>query len=274
MRAKWPVQTGKYIILIVTTLVIAYPIFLMIISSFKSQLEIFTSPLGLPKSFSFENYTTVWEKVNFSGYFWNSLLVSISSVFIVIFVSSLAGFYLARFKFKWNPFVLFFFMIGLMLPMKLAIIPLYLIMRDFGLLNNLLSLIAVYVAGGIPFAVFLFYGFFRTLPKDLEQSARMDGCNEFQVYYKIVLPLMKPSIAIVGIVNLVNVWNDFFYPLIFIRDEALRTIPLGMLTLFGEYDTQWNLLFAGLTISSLPLLIAFLFASRTFIDGLTSGAVK
>ncbi|GAA0330484.1 carbohydrate ABC transporter permease [Bacillus carboniphilus] len=274
MRAKWPIQTGKYLILILTTLIIAYPIFLMIMSSFKSQLEIFTSPLGLPKSFSLENYVTVWEKVNFSGYFWNSLIVSVSSVFIVIFVSSLAGFYLARFQFKWNPFILFFFMIGLMLPMKLAIIPLYLIMKDLGLLNTLYSLIAVYVAGGIPFAVFLFYGFFRTLPKDLEQSARMDGCNEFQVYYKIVLPLMKPSIAIVGIVNLVNVWNDFFYPLIFIRDEALRTIPLGMLTLFGEYDTQWNLLFAGLTLSSLPLLIAFLFASRTFIDGLTSGAVK
>lgn len=103
-------------------------------------------------------------------------------------------------------------MIGLMLPMKLAIIPLYLIMRDFGLLDTHYSLIAVYVAGGIPFAVFLFYGFFKTLPKDLEQSARLDGCNDFQVYYKIVLPLMKPSIAIVGIVNLVNVWNDFFIP--------------------------------------------------------------
>lgn len=256
------------------TMVTFYPIFLMIISSFKTKLEIFTSPLGLPKKFSFENYAIVWDKVNFSGYLWNSLVVSIISVSIVIFVSSLAGFYLARYKFKWNPFVLFFFMIGLMLPMKLAIIPLYLIMMDFGLLDSLLSLIVVYVAGGIPFAVFLFYGFFSTLPKDLEQSARLDGCTDFQVYYKIVLPLMKPSIAIVGIINLVNVWNDFFYPLIFIRSEESRTIPLGMLTLFGEYDTDWNLLFAGLTISSLPLLIAFIFASRAFIDGLTSGAVK
>ncbi|MET3695757.1 binding-protein-dependent transport system inner membrane component [Bacillus oleivorans] len=143
-----------------------------------------------------------------------------------------------------------------------------------GLLNSLLSLIFVFVAGGISFAIFLFYGFFRTLSKDLEQAARIDGCNDFQIYYKIVLPLMKPPIAIVGIVHLVNVWNDFFYSLIFIRSEELRTIPLGMLTLFGEYDTEWNLLFAGLTISSLPLLIAFLFASRTFIEGLTSGAVK
>lgn len=274
MRPKWYIQLMKYIALLIVTIVIFYPIFLMIISSFKSKMEIFTAPLQLPESFNLENYLIVWEKVNFSGYFWNSLVVSFFSVFIVLFVSSLAGFYLARYHFKWNPLILFFFMIGLMLPMKLAIIPLYLLMMKLGLLDTLLSLILVYVAGGIPFAVFLFYGFFSTLSKDLEQSARLDGANDFQVYYKIVLPLMKPSIAIVGIINLVNVWNDFFYPLIFIRSVEYRTIPLGMLTLFGEYDTEWNLLFAGLTISSLPLLIAFLFASRTFIDGITQGAVK
>lgn len=274
MKPNKIVQTVKYAILIVATLVFLYPIFLMIMSSFKTKLELFTSPLGLPESFTMENYAMVWDKVNFSGYLLNSVLVSSISVFIVIFVSSLAGFYLARYNFKWNPFILFFFMIGLMLPMKLAIIPLYLLMMNLGLLDTIFSLIAVYVAGGIPFAVFLFYGFFRTVPKDLEHSARLDGANDFQVYLKIVLPLMKPSISIVAIVNLVNVWNDFFYPLIFIRSDEFRTVPLGMLTLFGEYDTEWNLLFAGLTISSLPLLIAFLFASRTFIDGLTQGAVK
>lgn len=274
MKSKWYIQLFKYIVLIFGSLVILYPIFLMIISSFKSKLELFSTPLSLPKDFGLENYIIVWEKVNFSGYFWNSLVVSFFSVTIVLFVSSLAGFYLARYDFKWNPLILFFFMIGLMLPMKLAIIPLFMLMMNLGLLDTLYSLIAVYVAGGIPFAVFLFYGFFRTVPKDLEQSARLDGCNDFQVYYKIILPLMKPSIAIVGIINLVNVWNDFFYPLIFIKSEEFRTIPLGMLTLFGEYDTDWNLLFAGLTISSLPLLIAFLFASRTFIDGMVEGAVK
>jgi len=274
LRTKWPIQSIKYIILAMMTILISYPILLMINSSFKPKLEIMMSPFSLPKNFSFENYRVVWEKVNFSGYIWNSVIVSGVSVIVVIFVSSLAAYYLSRYSFKWNSFVLFFFMIGLMLPMKLAIIPLYLLMRNFQLLDTHFSLIAVYVAGGIPFAVFLFYGFFRTLPKDLEQSARLDGCNDFQVYYKIMLPLMKPPIAIVGIVNLVNVWNDFFYPLIFIKADELRTIPLGMLTLFGEYDTEWNLLFAGLTISSLPLLIAFIFASRLFIEGLTSGALK
>lgn len=237
-------------------------------------MDIFTSPLSLPNSLSLENYKAVWEVVDFSSYIWNSLIVSAASVFIVLFVSSMAGYYLSRYTFKWNPFILLFFMIGLMLPMRLAVIPLYMMMMNLGLLDSLFSLIFVYVAGGIPFAVFLFYGFFRTVPRALEDSARLDGCNDFQIYYRIVLPLMKPAISIVAIINLLNVWNDFFYPLIFIRDDALKTIPLGMLTLFGEFDTQWNLLFAGLTISSLPMLIAFLFASRQFMDGLTEGAVK
>ena len=267
-------QSFKYIVLLFFAFVFLYPVFIMIMSSFKTNLEIFTEPLSLPKSFSLDNYKEVWNVVNFSDYVWNSIFVSFATVFIVLLVASMAGFYLSRYKFKWNPYILFFFMIGLMLPMRLAIIPLYITMLNLGLLNTPFSLIFVYVAGGIPFAVFIFYGFFRTVPHALEESARLDGCNDFQVYYKIVLPLMRPAISIVAIVNLVNVWNDFFYPLIFIRSEELKTIPLGMLTLFGEYDTQWNLLFAGLTISSLPMIIAFLFLSRQFMEGLTQGALK
>lgn len=246
----------------------------MIMSSFKTNIDIFASPLSLPKALSLDNYVEVWHAVKFSDYIWNSVIVSGCAVFTILFVSSLAGFYLSRYSFKWNGYILFFFMIGLMLPMKLAIIPLYLIMMNLHLQDTLASLIFVYIANGIPLAVFVFFGFFRTIPKALEDSARLDGCNEFQIYYRITLPLMKPAISIIGIVQLEKVWNDFFYPLIFIRTEELKTIPLGIMSLFGEFDTQWNLLFAGLTISSLPMLIAFLFASRQFIEGLTSGAVK
>lgn len=274
MKTNPLLQIIKYVVLALFTFVFGYPIFLMIVSSFKENAEIFTNPLSLPTSFNLDNYIEVWEVVNFSNYIVNSIIVSSASVFIVLFVSSLAGYYLSRYRFKWNPYLLAFFMIGLMLPMKLAVIPLYMTMLKLGLVDTLFALIFIYVAGGIPFAVFLFYGFFRTVPRALEDSARLDGCNDFQVYYRIVLPIMKPAISIVGIVNLINVWNDFFYPLIFIRTDSLSTIPLGMLTLFGEYDTQWNLLFAGLTLSSLPMIIAFLFASRQFMDSLTEGAVK
>ncbi|CAJ1004273.1 MULTISPECIES: carbohydrate ABC transporter permease [Bacillales] len=267
-------QFAKYLVLLVFSVLMLYPVFLMIASSFKSNLEILTSPLGLPASLSLENYKLVWEKVNFGAYVWNSVYVSGLSVLLILFLSSLAAFYLSRYPFRWNPYVLFFFMLGLMLPMKLAILPLYMIMLQLKLLDTLTSLVILYVAGGIPFAVFVFYGFFKTLPTELDQSARLDGCNGFQVYWKIILPLMKPPLATVGIVHLIGVWNDFFYPLIFLKSEELSTIPLGVLTLFGEYDTEWNLLFASLTISSLPMIVAFLFASKQFIEGLTSGAIK
>lgn len=267
-------QFAKYLILSLFSLAVLYPFFLMISSSLKSNLEILTSPLGLPSRFTLENYIQVWEKVSFGKYVWNSVYVSGLSVFLILFISSLAAFYLSRFPFRWNAFILFFFLVGLMLPMKLAILPLYMIMLQLNLLDTLTSLVILYVAGGIPFAVFVFYGFFRTLPTELDQSARLDGCNSFQVYYKIILPLMKPPLATVAIVQLIGVWNDFFYPLIFLKSEELSTIPLGVLTLFGEYDTEWNLLFASLTISSLPMIVAFLFASRQFIEGLTSGAIK
>ncbi|WNC15377.1 carbohydrate ABC transporter permease [Brevibacillus brevis] len=265
---------AKYLVLLLFSFLALYPIFLMIISSFKSNMEILTSPLGLPHSLAGANYAEVWERVNFGAYVWNSVYVSALSVFFILFLSSLAAFYLSRYPFRWNPYVLFFFMLGLMLPMKLAILPLHMIMLDLHLLDTLTSLVILYVAGGIPFGVFVFYGFFKTLPTELDQSARLDGCNGFQVYYKIILPLMKPALATVGIVHLIGVWNDFFYPLIFLKSEELSTIPLGVLTLFGEYDTEWNLLFASLTISSLPMIIAFLFASKQFIEGLTSGAIK
>jgi raffinose/stachyose/melibiose transport system permease protein len=274
MRTKWYYQLIKYSILLFFTFIFLYPMFLMISNSFKSNIEILKSPLGLPTNFSLENYITVWHTINFQDYTLNSVYVTSISVFIILFVSSLAAYYLARYPFKWNAYILFFFMIGLMIPMKLAVLPLYLIFLKLGLLDTIAALVIVYVAGGIPLAVFVFYSFFKTLPNEFEQAARIDGCNEFQVYFKIVLPLMKAPIATLGIINLINVWNDFFFPLIFIRSAELRTIPLGILTLFGEYDTEWNLLFAGLTISSLPMLIAFLIASKQFMEGITSGAIK
>ena len=264
----------KYTVLLFFTFVSLYPIFLMIISSFKTKREISTSPLGFPNEISLRNFIDVWNKVHFDDYFLNSVFVTGTSVVVILLITSMGAFYLARYSFRWNGVILFFFMLGLMLPMKLAISPLYLQLMKLNLLDTHVGLIIVYIAGHISFAVFLFYGFFGTVPKELDQSAKIDGCSDFQVYWRIMLPLMRPAIATVAITNMISLWNDFFYPLIFIKSTSKGTIPLGMLSLFGEYDTEWHLLFAGLTLSSLPMIIAFLFASRQFIDGLTAGAIK
>ncbi|NGQ94892.1 carbohydrate ABC transporter permease [Brevibacillus sp. SYP-B805] len=255
-------------------LIALYPILLMIGSSFKTNQQIFANPLSLPTSFSFKNYAELWEAVPFADFLWNSVIVSVASVLLILLFSAMAAFYIARFSFKWNGYLYFFFLLGLMIPVKLGIVPLFLLMKKLGLLNSLWSLILIYTGSGIPISVFILTGFLRTLPVQLEEAARMDGCNNFQVFWKILLPLVRPALGTVMIINFIQAWNDFFFPLIFIQKEELKTIPVGMLSLFGEYEANWSLLFAGLTLSALPMIVVFLLASKQFMEGLTAGAVK
>lgn len=274
MNTRIGARSLQYLLAYLFALLSIYPIWLMIANSFKSTAEIYTDPLGLPASFSFTNYRKLWETVPFADYLINSIIVSAASVILTLICSSLAAFYLARFAFRWNGFLYFFFLLGLMIPIKLGIVPLFLLMKELGLLNSLWSLILLYTGSGIPLSVFILTGFLRTLPIELEEAARIDGCNHFQVFWRILLPLVRPALGTVMIINFISAWNDFFFPLIFIQKDALKTIPIGMLSLFGEYEADWSLLFAGLTLSALPMIIVFLLASKQFMEGLTAGAVK
>jgi len=147
-------------------------------------------------------------------------------------------------------------------------------MRNLNLLDTRLSLILTYSASGMPMSVFLLTGFFKTIPRELGDAARVDGCNEFQIFYKIMLPLIRPALATVTLVNFVPWWNDFFFPLLFIRSDHLKTIPLGMTIFFGQYMTDWGHLFAGMVIASIPMLVLYIIMSKQFISGITAGAVK
>ncbi|MDQ0340020.1 raffinose/stachyose/melibiose transport system permease protein [Caldalkalibacillus uzonensis] len=264
----------QYLIVFIFTLICLYPIVLMIMSSFKKNMEIFQNPFALPRSFNLEPYMKLLEQLPFFTYLLNSLIVSTVSVLLILFCGGLASFYLARFKFSWTGILFFFFLLGLMIPIKLGIVPLFMLMRNLGLTNSLWSLIFMYTATGIPISILILTEFFKTLPKGLEEAARIDGCSDWKIFWVIVLPLMRPALATVAIINFIQAWNDFFFPLIFIQEEAKKTIPVGMLSLFGEYATDWSMLFAGLTLSSLPMIIVFLLASKQFMEGLTSGAVK
>ncbi|WP_157128146.1 carbohydrate ABC transporter permease [Brevibacillus parabrevis] len=276
MRVKTNVASKaiSYVAAYVFALLSLYPIVLMILSSLKTNVEIFSSPLSLPNSFSLDTYKKLWEAVPFADFLLNSVFVSGMSVLLITVFSAMAAFYLSRFSYKWTGALYFFFIIGLMIPIKLGIVPLFLLMKNIGLLNSLWSLILIYTASGIPISVFILTGFFRTLPVELEEAARIDGCNHLQVFWRVLLPLIRPALATVVIINFIHAWNDFFFPLIFIQEEALKTIPVGMMVLFGEYETDWSLLFAGLTLSALPMIVVFLLASKQFMEGLTAGAVK
>jgi len=262
-------------VLIGYALIVLYPLLIMVASSLKTTGEIFANPLQLiPETARFVNYVDAWNQANFGTYFRNSMFVCLVSVVMILWFGSMAAYVLARFSFPGNRLIYLLFLAGFMIPVRLAIVPLFVMMRDLHLLNTLWSLIVVYIAGGMPFTIFLMVSFFRHVPRDLEDAAVLDGAGPFQVYYQIMLPLVRPALATVGLFHFLNVWNDFFFPLIFIRSENLRTVPLGVSTFFGEYTNDWSLMFAALSISILPVIAVYLMASKQFIAGLTSGALK
>ena len=262
------------IILIANSFIMLAPIVIMVFSAFKTNVEIFQSPFALPDFTNFINLTKIATQTNFVRYLFNSILVTGVSIGAVLILGTMAAYAIGRYKFFGSGFILMFFLAGLTLPLKLAIIPLFMLMRDLGILNNQLSLIFVYIAMGLPTTVFIMTGFIRSLPSELEDAARMDGASEARIMWSVMLPLVRPAMVIAAIQNAVPIWNDFFFPLVFIQNDDLKTLPQGLTTFMGEYSTDYGVLFAGLTLSAAPITIVYILLSKQFIQGMTSGAVK
>jgi raffinose/stachyose/melibiose transport system permease protein len=267
-------KTLLYAFLCVYGVLALYPLFLAITSSFRTTPEIFENPVGLPSDLSLDAYRTAWEVGNFDDYFWNSIVITVASVAITLALGSLAAYPLGRYNFRGQRLLSIYFLSGLMLPIKLGVVPLFFLMRDLGLYDTRTSLVLIYSASSLPLAIFILAGFFRTLPADLEEAARIDGAGEFRIYWKVMLPLIRPALATVAIFSFIPLWNDFFFPLVLIQTDDLRTIPAGLANFFGTYENDWATVFAGLTISSAPLVLLFLLAARHIVKGLTAGAVK
>lgn len=262
------------IILIANTIIMLAPIVIMVFSAFKTTPQIFQSPFSIPDFTQVDNFVKIWTETNFLRYLLNSFLVTGSSMVLILTLGTMAAYAIGRYQFTGSSFILMFFLAGLTLPLKLAIIPLFMLMRDLSILNNQLSLIFVYTAMGLPTSVFIMTGFIRTLPNELEDAARMDGASEARIMWSIMLPLVRPAMVIAGIQNVVPIWNDFFFPLVFIQNDDLKTLPQGLTTFMGEYTTDWGVLFSGLTLSAAPIIIIYIVLSRQFIAGMTSGAIK
>ena len=262
------------IVLIANTFIMLAPIVIMVFSAFKTTPQIFASPFGIPDFSNLVNFGRIWTQTNFLQYLLNSFVVTGASMALILTLGTMAAYALARYEFFGAGFILMFFIAGLTLPLKLAIIPLFMLMRDLSILNNQLSLIFVYTAMGLPTTIFIMTGFIRTLPNELEDAARMDGASEARIMWSIMLPLVRPAMVIAGIQNVVPIWNDFFFPLVFIQNDRLKTLPQGLTTFMGEYATDYGVLYAGLTLSALPIIIIYIVLSRQFISGMTSGAIK
>jgi len=262
------------IILIIYAVSIFFPILLMLLTSLKGNREIFTNPYGLPHIFNLDNYIKLIKISNYLVYFKNSIIVAVTSIFLILIISSLASFVIAKYRFIGDRFLYFYFIAGLIIPIKLGTIGILKTMITLHLFDNIASLVIVNVAMGIPFGVFVLTDFIRMIPEELSNSARIDGCSEPKIFYKIIVPLIRPALAAVAIINFIPIWNDFWFPLVLIRSDNMKTIPLATALLYGQYETNFGLIFAVLSMASLPVIIFYLILSRQFIKGLAAGALK
>ncbi|MGQ9888210.1 MAG: carbohydrate ABC transporter permease [Aggregatilineales bacterium] len=261
-------------LLLFWSLVVLIPLWTMLINSVKPSREIFRNPFGLPSAFTFEGYTTAWTAGRFDLYFRNSIFVSVASLALIVLVGSLAAYALANWRSRISSLLYIYFVAGLMIPIRLGTINLFQIVQQLGLINSLAGLIPVYVAMGLPIATFVLTAFIRSVPFELVEAARIDGASEWRIYGTIILPLIRPAIATVVVFNIIPIWNDLWFPLVFIRDQDARTVTLGVTLLFGQYQTDWTRALSALSLAAVPVLLAYLLMSKQFIRGLTAGALK
>jgi len=261
-------------VLIFNSVSILLPVFFLINSALRPTADFASNPMKLATHPYWQNFSQVWADGAFATYLKNSIVITGGSLIVILVFSLGAGFVLGRYTFKGHALVTGFILSGMLVPAKLAILPLFIQLKWMHLLDSQLGLILVYASGALPAAIFIMSGFFRSLPVDLDNAARVDGASEVQVLRKVLVPLVKPGIAIVAIYSAIPIWNDFFLPLVFIQSPEKKTIMQGLTIFFGEYSSQWGIIFAGLLIAALPLIVLYLALSEQFIKGLTAGAVK
>lgn len=274
LRLNKTAKITLFIVLIVYFFVVATPFGVLFLNSFKSMREIYLKPFAITESFSLDNYIQAWEKAELGSAYINSLIVSITSIGGVLLFSSMLAFMISRYRFKFRRLIYVYIITGLALPARLAVIPIYVTLNQLNLIDTRIGLIMVYIATGTAFATFIIKGFMDSIPIEIEESARMDGATPWIIYWKIALPLTKPALVVVGLVNFVNVWNDFFFPLIILSSSSKETVPLAISVFFGEFSNQWHLIAAALSMSIIPIMLIFFVFSKNFISGITQGAIK
>ena len=255
------------------SVIIIYPIIWLGLSGLKSNADFFLNTWSLPEEWLWGNYQAAWD-AGIGQFFINSVFITVVSVVSVLLLGSMAAFGLSRFQFKGQNIFLVLILSGLMLSPQVSLIPLYKLLQAVGLYNTYWALILPYVAFQLPFAIFLMRSYFLSIPKELEESAIIDGCNIWQVYWHIIVPMGKPIIASCALLTAMNVWNEFMFALVFVEDSALRTIPVGLMNLRSQLNTNFGIQLAGLAISALPMIIAYIFFQKQFVRGLSAGSVK
>lgn len=264
-----------YAVLIIIAIIQLFPLYWLFTMSLKNNLEIFgPNPLSLPTVFRFENYADVLSKGNLGRYFMNSVLVTFCTIAISTVISAMAAYAIARMKWKFSNRVLMIFLSGMMIPLHATLVPLFVFLKRTNLYNTPFALILPYVAFAIPMAIYIFVGFFKTLPRELEEAACLDGLNIYGLFARIMLPLIKPAIATVAIFTYLSCWNELMFAITFISKQEWKTLTVGIMGMVGVYATNWGALAAGLAVATIPTLIIYLLMSGQIQKSFTTGALK
>ena len=273
-------KTVIYLVLGFWSLVVVFPMLWSVLTSLKTDQEIFFSPWAMPKVLMFENFARAWVKARMGAYLINTLLIIIPALFFTLLLSSMAAYVLARFEFRGRTFLTYLFMLGMIFPIFLALVPLYFVMRTFGLLDTFPGMILVYIAFSLSFTIFFLTNFFRTLPSELGEAALMDGADHYDIFFRIYLPLAQPGLVTMGIFNFLGQWNQYILPnTLMITNNDTTThyvLSQGLYYLQAQqfYQNDWSGLFAAVTIVMIPTLAVYLIFNNRIEKGMTAGAIK
>ena len=243
------------------------PIVVMVLTTFKTRREIFLKPLSLPGQYNFISFEKAFG-IGLGGFMFNSFIVTLFSVTLIVIISGMAAYVLARIDFKINKFVYLLIVVGFAIPPAAVLVPLYTTVSNLGLLNSIFGIVLPLTAFGIPFTVILFFAFFLDFPREVEEAATIDGCSKLQIFFRIIIPLSGPAIASAAIFQTVWIWNEFLLALIMLNLDSVKTLPIGLIKLRGEWTSDWPAIMAGLTIAIIPVLIVFLIFQKYFVRSL------
>ncbi|KIF70942.1 sugar ABC transporter permease [Streptomyces sp. AcH 505] len=263
-------------VLVIWAILVALPLLWAVMTSFKDDNSILTTPWALPDRLHFDNWSRAWTQAHMSEYFLNTIVVVAGSLIGTLLLGSMAAYVLARFEFPGNRFIYFLFVGGMSFPIILALVPLFYVMSNLGLLNTIHGLILVYIAYSLPFTVFFLTSFFRTLPTSVAEAALIDGASHTRTFFQVMLPMAKPGLISVGIFNFLGQWNQYLLPTVLNTDPDRRVLTQGLVQLASSqgYKGDWSGLFAGLVMAMLPVLGAYIIFQRQVVAGLTAGALK
>ena len=262
------------IILVILGISFVFPLFWMLTMSFKSKDEVYNNPFGLPQKWIFTNYGEALKKFKFLTYFSNSLIYTIGTIIITIMLGSMFAYCVSRMEWKFKDLALSYTSLGLIIPVQVVIIPIFMLQRQLGIKNTYWGLILPYSAFALSSCILMLYAFFRSLPKELEEAACMDGCNIYQCYFKIILPIVKPALATQCVLIFMNTWNEFFLSFILVGKDQLKTLSVGLLSFFVSIGvSDWGQIGAAMIISSIPTVIVYLISSEQIENALTAGSI-